>query len=101
MASYTVTPTGAPAGVHKTLSGTTADAVTIGGFGQNRVEIVNRGSATIYARADGTVAVAAADNTIAILPTGSFEFAAAAGLVVSVVGNGDAYSVHAIPAGAS
>ena len=46
--------------VHNTLSGTTADAITITGY--DTVDIINRHSSELlYFRSDGTTAVAAAD----------------------------------------
>ena len=95
MASYAFTVTGGPSGVSKTLVGTTADTVTVTSPGECRIVILNRGAGTIYARTDGTAAVAAADGTFPI-PTGtpSAEFrTTAASLAISIVGNGDAYSV--------
>lgn len=101
MASYSLTVGGRPSGVHKTLSGTTADTVTIDSTVTNsRGQVINRSTAAIYARLDGSAAVAAADGTV-IIPAGMvFEwFIGSGSAAVSIVGSGDAYSVQAMPYG--
>jgi len=101
MASYSLTVGGRPSGVHKTLSGTTADTVTVTSTTtSSRGQVINRSSAAIYLRFDGSAAVAAADGTV-VLPAGLvYEWFIGSGTAtVSVVGSGDAYSVQASPYG--
>ena len=106
MADYTVTVGANPTGVHKTLTGATADTVTITGAAPYRIEVLNNGTGVIYCRADGTAAAAAADGTVRINAgqgvhwlAGLWE-AGSKSTAVSVVGSGDAYSVHAVAHGA-
>lgn len=89
--------------VHNTLTGTTADTVTITGY--DVVQVINRDSADLlYVSYDGTdsptVAVAEADGTDVVLPGGYIEFDAGGtdGGAISVVGDGGAYSVVGISA---
>ena len=101
MASYAFTTTGNPSGVSKTLTGTTADTVTVTSPGSFRIVILNRGAGTIYARADGTAAVSEADGTIPIPAGTSIEYASGPGVTaLSIVGNSDAYSVLGLAQGA-
>lgn len=95
MATYTLPSRG---GIHKTLSSTTADRVNVPvSRGPILVEVFNRAaSAGIYVRGDGQTAVAQADGTFYLPANGSITINVNAGEYVSVVGNGDAYSV-AIP----
>lgn len=97
---------------HNTLSGTTAAAVTIGtaGVRMKGVEVTNpSASAAIlyftYTTSDNaaTTAVAEADGTIDVLPGGSTFVPFGSGAYVdvfrvSVVGNGNTYSVRGIRA---
>lgn len=100
MATDSLTVGGRPNGIHNTLSGTTADTITIVAGVTSRGQIVNRGTAGIWARFDGTAAVAAADQTV-FIPAGMiFEWYIGSGSpTVSIVGNGDDYSVQALPYG--
>lgn len=84
------------ASAHKTLSGTTADSVTI--TGGVRLVVINRDvSAPLYVRGDGTTAVAEAGGTRYVGPGAWVEIDKPAdGGAVSVVGNGNAYSVEAV-----
>ncbi len=101
MAAQSFTVAGVPTGIHKTLSGTTADTVAITTGGVNcRAQIINSSTTAIYARFDSTTAVAAADGTIKIPPGAIYEWFIGSGVAsMSVVGNGDAYSVQAQPYG--
>lgn len=82
--------------VHNTLSGTTADAITITGF--DTVDIVNHDSSNrLYFRSDGTTAVGAADGTDVVAP-GGFVRHNADGRAISIVGDGNAYSVVGVSA---
>lgn len=89
--------------IHATLTGTTADTVTITGY--DVVDIINR-SATepLWVRYEGdaspTVAVAAADGTDYVAPGGFLRIDAGGtdGGKISVVGNGNAYSVVGVSA---
>lgn len=86
--------------VHNTLTSTTADTVTITGY--DLVDIINR-SATepLWVRYEGdaspTTAVAAADGTDYVAPGGFLRVDAGQG-GISVVGNGNAYSVVGVSA---
>jgi len=87
--------------VHNTLSTTVADTITNTQIWP-AVEIVN-GDATesLYVRQDGTTAVAAADGTTHILPgttkviKSEPDFSANT-LTISVVGNGNIYSIEGV-----
>lgn len=98
MASITCTTT-----KHVTLTTTTADTVTCApdtAITPFKVEILNRDPAVVlYYRLDGTTAVSAADGTYAVLPGQSVITHQSAGHIISIVGNGNAYSVHRLPAG--
>lgn len=81
--------------IHATLSGTTADTVTITGY--DLVDIINRSSSeALWVAYEGdaspTTAVAAADGTDYVAPGGFLRVDAGKG-GISVVGNGNAYSV--------
>ena len=98
------TPSDTFIGIHNTLTSTTADSVTVEAASPNgacRAEILNRSTTnTIYVTINtGVTAVAAADGTIAILPGQSVMTPPGAHHVLSIVGSGDAYSVHRIPDG--
>jgi hypothetical protein len=81
---------------HATLSSTTADSITFSGTGTTLC-ITNRDASDIvYFRFDGTTAVAAADETYVVLPNNfkTIQMHSMGGLVVSVVGDGGAYSAE-------
>jgi hypothetical protein len=91
---------------HATLSGTTADTITLSGA-VTHVDVLNRaaaGGADMYANiswygATPTTPVAAADDLRIIAPGGFVTFEYDGGgvdtsVVVQVVGNGNAYSVE-------
>lgn len=94
--------------IHKTLSGTVADSVAITGSYRN-IEVMNEAAAggvtlyfTVQPATTGTAnnvvpttAVASADDTIAVPAQSSvlIEEAYHVSWVLSVVGNGNAYSV--------
>jgi hypothetical protein len=82
-------------GIHKTLTSTTADVINIPATRVPRlIEVLNRSTANpIYVRGDSTTAVAAADGTT-VVPKESWAVVRVdPGKTLSVVGNGDAYSV--------
>lgn len=86
--------------VHNTLSGTTADTVTITGY--ERVAIINRtGTSPLYVAYEGdaspTTAVAAANDTDVVMPGGFIEVDTGQG-GISIVGDGNAYSVVGVSA---
>lgn len=88
MASYT-----ADNSVHKTLTGTTADTVNLNDQ-WTQIEVINRsGTAPLYVRADGTTAVAAADNTDVIMAGEAVLISRIPTAGISVVGDGNGYSV--------
>lgn len=96
MASLTLTTT-----QHATLSGTTADTVTLaaGTTGPKGIEILNRSStATLYVRADGTTAVADAEGTTAVL-AGQAIILEGVVAPISIVGTSNPYSVHIVGRG--
>lgn len=82
---------------HATLSGTTADSVTLSYRGGSELAVTNRDAATaLYFTYNGATAVADADETFVVLPLQT-KVIKAKGIdigVVSVVGNGNAYSVE-------
>jgi hypothetical protein len=83
---------------HATLSGTTADSVTFtSAVDGGTVSVTNRdASNTLYFTVNGATAVALADETYAVLPLQSFGVSVGptSALVLSIVGNGNAYSAH-------
>lgn len=79
---------------HATLSGTTADSVTFSYRGGSSLAVTNRdATTTLYFTVNGATAVSAADETFVVLPlqTKTVRFR---DTVVSVVGNGNAYSAE-------
>lgn len=79
--------------VHKTLTSTTADTVNLNNE-WTEIEVINRGgSSPLYVRADGTTSVAEADNTDVVLPGEAVLINRVPAAGISVVGNGNAYSV--------
>ena len=100
MAAYT-------AGVAKsaTLSGTTADDVTLTDFnGRQAVEVINRsGADPLTFTYNGGTPTALVDNGIVVMPGSSCTaplqragFTSLTSLVVRVVGNGNAYTVQVL-----
>lgn len=82
---------------HATLSGTTADTVTLSGDGSVLAICNHHATEKLWARFDGTVAVALADETYVILPGQTKVFEGGyANRPVSVVGNGNVYSVETL-----
>lgn len=86
--------------VHNTLSGTTADTVTITGY--EVVDIINRSQTEpLYVRYEGdaapTTAVAEANGTDHVAPGGFLRVDTGQG-GVSIVGNGNPYSVVGVSA---
>lgn len=86
--------------IHATLTGTTADTVAITGY--DVVDIINRSSSEpLWVRYEGdaspTTAVAAADGTDYVAPGGFLRVDAGQG-GISIVGNGNAYSVVGVSA---
>jgi hypothetical protein len=68
--------------------------VTASGGGA-QVAVTNRdASVTLYFRADGTTAVAAADETYVVLPLQTKVISVGLNRVLSIVGNGNAYSAE-------
>lgn len=95
MAAITCTTT-----KHPTLSGTTADTVTIAptaNLDAQRVVLTNDGSVNLYYRLDGTTAVSAADGTHHIKPGESLILPTRSNFTISVVGNGNLYHCEIIP----
>lgn len=99
MASYRLPDAG---GLHKALSGTTADTITIPVHDNDQdseIEIKARraNSNPIYVRCDGTAAVSAADGTTILEPGEYRTFLVRVGSngagTVSIVGNGDTYDI--------
>lgn len=88
--------------VHATLTTTTADSITWTAGGPYGTVIVSNRDATnvLYVRFDGTTAVGAADGTFAVAVNSARTFnlgsSAPSPAVLSVVGNGNAYSVEGL-----
>lgn len=88
MASYTATKS-----VHKTLTTTTADTVNLNDQ-WTEIEVINRsGTDPLYVRADGTTAVAEANETDVVMAGEAVLMNRIPSAGISVVGNGNAYSV--------
>ena len=92
----------AASSVHNTLSGTTADLITITDP-HDRVEILNRGLSDVFftIAPEGitpTTAVADADNTTVVPPGMAIvvESPGKRGCTISIVGNGDEYSIQKV-----
>ncbi len=86
--------------VTNTLSGTTADAITLT-QGWPNIAVTNQDSADlVYFRQDGTTAVAAADGTSLVLPGQTVIRASSPNSsgqhVISIVGDGGAYTVEGV-----
>lgn len=94
MASYS-----AARAVHKTLTGTTVDTVTLASSADS-VEVINRsGTDPLYVTVNGDVPTAAGDNTHIVLAGGFKEIPVpptGSSIVVKVIGNGNAYTVEAV-----
>lgn len=82
-------------GVHATLTGTTADQVNVPfPRGPFRAEVLNRSTGNeIWARGDGTAAVAQATGTSCIPAGSAAVITVSNGAFLSIVGNSDPYSV--------
>lgn len=81
---------------HATLSSTTVDNVTLT-VPLTGATVINRGTSAMYAGFDGVTASSAGDNTYYVGPGDSLVWLGnRTSLVVSVIGNGNAYSVQAI-----
>lgn len=83
-----------------TLSGSTADTVTLTQAWQ-AIEVTNQhASEWIYLRQDGTTAVAEADNTTPVAPATSKTMTtivtSSNTVVVSIVGNGNKYTIEGV-----
>ena len=91
--------------VHNTLTSTTADTITVTCTGEPyRVEVVNRSTTQALWVEVTDTAVASADGTAYVPPAASsgppstWLWRIGPGVsVVSVVGNANDYSVHAVP----
>lgn len=86
--------------VTNTLTSTTADTVTLN-QPYDAIEVTNHDSTTtLYVRWDGAMAVSEADNTTPVLPASSKVIRvgvnAAGTVVVSVVGNGNKYTIEGV-----
>jgi hypothetical protein len=86
--------------VTNTLSTTVADTVTLT-QGWPAIAVTNHDAADlVYFRQDGAVAVAAADNTTIVLPGQTVVAAAsmndAGEHVISIVGDGGAYTIEGV-----
>ena len=95
MASITCTTT-----KHPTLSGTTADTVTIApttNLDAQRVVLTNDGAVNLYYTLSGTTAVSAADGTFHVKPGESLVLPTRSNFTFSIVGNGNLYHVEIIP----
>ena len=94
MASYS-----ADRSVHKTLSTTVADTITLS-MRSKRVEVLNRSSASgplsITFGAGGATPVLLADNTEVVLPSSAANFDMPNDGIIKVVGSGNDYSVVAV-----
>ena len=90
MASYSVR-----SGVHKTLTSTTADVITLTKRWREVIITNYDGTNKLYVTFDGTTPVALADNTY-VVPANSWKSFRFRNTVqtVSVVGNAGAYSVE-------
>lgn len=103
MANYTYTTTSFPGGVHKTLSGTTEDTVVVTNTtSDQRIEVFNRGtSGGFYVGFGGSAITSGADGTVYVPAGTGISFRTAGSPTVRILGNGEAYSVHSIPANAT
>lgn len=85
--------------VHKTLTSTTVDTVTLASRADS-VEVINRtGTEPLYVTVDGSTPTAAGDDTHIVMPGGFKEIpvpAAGSSIVVKIIGSGNAYSVEAV-----
>lgn len=81
--------------VHKTLSGTTADVVTISFKWDNLVVSNRTGAGYLWVKEGANTALAAEDNGTQFVPPGEELVIDRPGDgVVTVVGNGNGYSVY-------
>lgn len=86
--------------VTNTLSGTTADTITLT-QAWPAIEVTNQdASIWIYLRQDGTTAVSEADNTTPIPPGSSKVLDSSVTslntIVISIVGNGNKYTIEGV-----
>lgn len=86
--------------VTNTLSGTTADTITLL-QAWPAIEVTNHDATDLlYVRMDGTAAVAGADNTTIVLPASTkiikSSINASGQTVVSVVGDGGTYTIEGV-----
>lgn len=73
-----------------TLSGITADTVSVAGNSLRALTFINHSAVVAYVRTDGTAAVAGAAGTVPIPPNfGSVTVEIVGGQLPSVVGNGN------------
>lgn len=91
MASYSV-----KRAKNATLTTTTVDTVTL----QQQwpaVEVTNADATnSVYVRVDGTAATAGGDDCTMILPASSKVIALGGSVTVSIIGNGNVYSVEGV-----
>lgn len=101
MASYQVSGIGPPTGTGiLTLSGTTADTITVGPLSRWWIiEVANLGSSVIDFRCDGVTAQAGVAGTVRVMPSNSVTFRAHSvpDGEISVVGDDGTYAVNIIP----
>lgn len=91
---------GDPRSVTNTLSGTTADTVTLE-QAWPAIEVTNHhATELIYLRQDGTTAAAGADGATVVLPASTkvvkSTINSAGQSVVSIVGNGNVYTIEGV-----
>jgi hypothetical protein len=82
---------------HATLTTTTADTVTLTGQGVSLAVTNHDATEKLWFRIDGSTAVALADENFIVLPGTTKVLGVtttAASAIVSVVGNGNVYSVE-------
>ncbi len=81
-------------GLKQTMDGSAKSFGTLLNLAEAYVLITNTGSVTVYARGDGTAAVAAAKETIPIMANEKYEMAVVGGL--SIIGaSGDVFVMPA------
>jgi hypothetical protein len=84
--------------VTETLTGTTADTVTLSQLWPS-IQVTNHGSTAIYLRMDGTTAVAGADGAVVVLPNSTRTIRATPTVgtstaIISLVGDGNQYTIE-------
>jgi len=70
---------------YATAAAATEDVVTLSGGGDRPAEIINSGANVLYARLDNVAAVAAADETSAVLPGERLSVNLAANGIVRII----------------